>query len=45
MAAEAQGPIGMAQVFTNGLKYPGDPDGGPEEVINCRCTLVPEVEV
>ncbi|MBW1666724.1 MAG: phage portal protein [Deltaproteobacteria bacterium] len=45
VAAEAQGPIGMAQVFTNGLKYPGDPEGGPEEVINCRCTLVPEVEV
>ncbi len=26
--------------FTNGLRYPRDPNGPPEEVINCRCTYV-----
>jgi hypothetical protein len=26
--------------FSNGLRYPHDPEGPPEEVINCRCTVV-----
>ena len=26
--------------FSNGLRYPADPDGRAEEVWNCRCTLV-----
>ena len=26
--------------FSNGLECPGDPHGRPEEVWNCRCTLV-----
>ena len=26
--------------FSNGLRFPADPDGRPEEVWNCRCTLV-----
>jgi len=30
-------------VFPNGLLYPGDPAGPPEEVINCRCTILHEV--
>ncbi|MBO5788582.1 MAG: hypothetical protein J6R42_01415, partial [Clostridia bacterium] len=29
--------------FENGLMYPGDPSGRPEEVYNCRCTLVAQV--
>ena len=29
--------------FDNGLMYPGDPNGRPEEVYNCRCTLVAKV--
>jgi len=30
--------------FSNGCRYPGDPEGAPEEIYNCRCTLVAEVE-
>ena len=30
--------------FSNGLRYPGDPDGRAEEVWNCRCTLVTSFE-
>lgn len=26
--------------FTNGLEYPGDPNGDPSEVYNCRCTML-----
>lgn len=29
--------------FSNGLKYPGDPDGPGSEVYNCRCTMVPVI--
>lgn len=36
--------VDMDDEFSNGLAYPGDPDGDPEEVYNCRCALIYEVE-
>ena len=38
----------LDEKFSNGLMYPGDPDGDPEEVYWCRCTLesyMPDVDV
>ena len=32
--------VDLDEPFTNGLMYPGDPEGDAEEVINCRCTLL-----
>ena len=29
--------------FSNGLLFPRDPAGPPEEVINCRCELIPDI--
>jgi hypothetical protein len=36
---EALGPVDMDYEFAPGLKYPGDPNGTAEEVINCYCSL------
>lgn len=33
--------VKVGEKFSNGLRYPGDPEGSPEEVYNCRCTLIP----
>lgn len=32
---EAMGRVDMDYDYNIGLKYPGDPNGGPEEIINC----------
>ena len=32
--------VPVKETFWNGLLYPGDPDGEPAEVYNCRCTLL-----
>jgi SPP1 gp7 family putative phage head morphogenesis protein len=29
----------VGETFSNGCKYPGDPDAPPGEIYNCRCTL------
>jgi hypothetical protein len=34
VALDATFDVGEAQ-----LQFPGDPDGPPEEVCNCRCTM------
>ena len=35
--------VELDEEFSNGLKYPGDPDGAGSEVYNCRCTMIPVV--
>ena len=30
--------------FSNGLMYPGEPNGAIEEIANCRCSIAPIVE-
>lgn len=32
--------IKVGKVFSNGCRFPGDPQGAAAEVYNCRCTLV-----
>ena len=34
----------VGKKFSNGCRYPGDPQGAPSEIYNCRCTLVSEVD-
>lgn len=32
--------VDVGGTFSNGCKFPGDPSGRPEEIYNCRCTLI-----
>jgi hypothetical protein len=34
----------LDEPFSNGLMYPGDPASGADEVINCRCGMVTQIE-
>lgn len=36
--------VNIDETFSNGLSFPGDPSGPPEEVINCECSIAPIVE-
>ena len=36
--------IDQDKKFDNGLMYPGDPNGRPEEVYNCRCSVAAVVK-
>ena len=34
----------VGEAFSNGCMHPGDPNGAPAEVYNCRCTIVGRVK-
>jgi len=36
--------VTLDQHFSNGLDYPGDPGGTAEEIINCRCVAIYNVD-
>lgn len=36
--------VPLADRFSNGCMYPGDPTGDPSEVYNCRCTTIAAID-
>lgn len=36
--------VPLDENFSNGLEYPADPSGEPEEIYNCRCTMVTAIK-
>lgn len=36
--------VPIDEPFSNGLMYPADPSGDPEEVYNCRCTMISQLK-
>jgi hypothetical protein len=43
--AELEGEaVDIDGVFANGLAYPGDPSGPPEEIANCRCWMETRID-
>lgn len=44
LASEQQGAIGIDDIFVNGCSFPGDPNGGAGEAINCRCCIIPVIK-
>ena len=36
--------VPLDQPFSNGLMFPGDPSGSPENIINCHCTIKGKVK-
>ena len=36
--------ITLGDIYTNGLGFPCDPSGPPEEIVNCRCYQIPVIQ-
>ncbi len=36
--------VDVGKEFSNGLMFPGDPNGAPAQTYNCRCTMVSDVK-